>query len=99
MYYQSLLFVLLLESRSEFEELLEFLQQAQLDRVGCFKYSPEESTAGGKMTDQIDEDIKEERFHRLMKLQLPISKKKHKGYKLNNRKIKSRQVGQYKGSN
>jgi ribosomal protein S12 methylthiotransferase len=66
------------ETEEQFEELLAFVKEQQFDRVGCFKYSPEESTAGGKMTDQIDEDIKEERFHRLMKLQLPISKKKHK---------------------
>jgi ribosomal protein S12 methylthiotransferase len=66
------------ETEEQFEELLAFIKEQQFDRVGCFKYSPEESTAGGKMTDQIDEDTKEERFHRLMKLQLPISKKKHK---------------------
>lgn len=66
------------ETEEQFEELLAFVKEQQFDRVGCFKYSPEESTAGGKMTDQIDEDIKEDRFHRLMSLQLPISKKKHK---------------------
>lgn len=66
------------ETEEQFVELLAFVKEQQFDRVGCFKYSPEESTAGGKMTDQIDEDIKEDRFHRLMSLQLPISKKKHK---------------------
>ncbi|MES2768489.1 MAG: 30S ribosomal protein S12 methylthiotransferase RimO [Bdellovibrionota bacterium] len=66
------------ETEEYFQELLDFVKEQKFDRVGCFKYSPEESTAGGKMTDQIDEDIKEDRFHRLMSLQLPISKKKHK---------------------
>lgn len=66
------------ETNEDFEELLAFVKEQKFDRVGCFKYSPEEGTAGGKMTDQIDEDIKEDRYHRLMSLQLPISKKKHK---------------------
>ena len=66
------------ETEEAFQELLDFVKEQEFDRVGCFKYSPEEGTAGGKMTDQIDEDIKEDRFHRLMSLQLPISKKKHK---------------------
>lgn len=66
------------ETEEQFEELLAFVKEMEFDRVGCFKYSPEENTAGGKMTDQIDEEIKEDRFHRLMSLQLPISKKKHK---------------------
>lgn len=66
------------ETEESFQELLDFVKEQKFDRVGCFKYSPEENTAGGKMTDQIDEDIKEDRFHRLMSLQLPISKKKHK---------------------
>lgn len=66
------------ETEEHFQELLDFVKEMKFDRVGCFKYSPEENTAGGKMTDQVDEDIKEDRFHRLMSLQLPISKKKHK---------------------
>src|SRR5690606_6227346 len=66
------------ETEEHFQELLDFVKEQKFDRVGCFKYSPEENTAGGKMTDQIDEDIKEERFHRLMSLQVPISRKKHK---------------------
>lgn len=65
------------ETEEAFQELLDFVKEMEFDRVGCFKYSPEEGTAGGKMTDQIDEEIKEERFHRLMSLQMLISKKKH----------------------
>lgn len=63
------------ETEEHFEELLEFVKEQKFDRVGCFKYSPEEGTAGGKMVDQISEDIKEDRFHRLMSAQMPISKK------------------------
>lgn len=68
------------EGEEEFEELLEFVKKHEFDRVGCFKYSPQEGTAGGKMDGQIDEEIKEERFHRLMKAQNKISKKIHKKF-------------------
>ncbi|MBY0384038.1 30S ribosomal protein S12 methylthiotransferase RimO, partial [bacterium] len=68
------------EGEEEFAELLEFVEQQKFDRVGCFKYSPQEGTAGGKMIDQIDEDIKEERFHRLMQLQQKMSKKNHRRF-------------------
>ncbi len=68
------------ETEEQFEELLEFIAEQKFDRVGCFKYSPEESTAGGKMTDQIDEQTKEDRYHRLMSLQAPISLEKHKSF-------------------
>ncbi len=68
------------ETEEHFQELLDFVKEQKFDRVGCFKYSPEEGTAGGKMENQIDEEIKEDRFHRLMSLQLPISKKIHKQY-------------------
>lgn len=65
------------ETEEHFEELLDFIEEQRFDRVGCFKYSPEEGTAGGKMLNQIDENIKEDRFHRLMSLQNPISRKKN----------------------
>ncbi|MCC6137161.1 MAG: 30S ribosomal protein S12 methylthiotransferase RimO [Bdellovibrionaceae bacterium] len=68
------------EGEEEFEELVEFVKKHEFDRVGCFKYSPQEGTAGGKMDGQIDEDIKEKRFHTLMKAQNKISKKLHKKF-------------------
>ena len=68
------------EGEEEFNELLEFVEEQKFDRVGCFKYSPQDGTAGGKMEDQVDEDIKEERFHRLMSLQQKLSKKIHKRF-------------------
>ena len=49
------------ETESEFEHLLEFLQEAQLDRVGCFTYSPVEGAAANTLADPIDEDTQQER--------------------------------------
>lgn len=68
------------EGEEEFEELLAFVEEQKFDRVGCFKYSPQDGTAGGKMTGQIDEEIKEERFHRLMSAQQKMSRKIHKRF-------------------
>ena len=53
--------------------LLDFLKEAQLDRVGCFKFSPVEGAPATEMADQVPEDVKEERFHRFMQLQQEIS--------------------------
>ncbi len=61
------------ETEAEFEELLEFLKEAQLDRVGCFKYSPVEGAAANELPDPVSEEVKEERFHRFMQLQQAIS--------------------------
>src|SRR5690349_25129701 len=49
------------ESEAEFEELLQFLEEAQLDRVGCFAYSPVEGAAANALPDAIPEEIHEER--------------------------------------
>ncbi len=65
------------ETDAQFEELLSFVSEQQFDRVGCFKYSPEENTPGGKMTDQIDEKVKQKRFEALMEVQQNISRVKH----------------------
>lgn len=68
------------ETQEQFEELLQFVSEQKFDRVGCFKYSPEESTPGGRMTDQIDEDIKDFRHNALMEVQQNISREKHKAF-------------------
>lgn len=68
------------ETEEEFEELLEFVNEQRFDRVGCFKYSPEEGTAGGKMPDQLDEETKNDRHDRLMKAQMEISREKHRAF-------------------
>ncbi len=61
------------EKEEDFQMLLDFLKEAQLDRVGCFKFSPVEGAPATEMADQVPEDVKEERFHRFMQLQQEIS--------------------------
>lgn len=61
------------ESEEDFQLLLDFLKEAQLDRVGCFKFSPVEGAIATSMPDQVPEEVKEARFHRFMQLQQDIS--------------------------
>ena len=61
------------ETESEFEELLDFLSEAQLDRVGCFAYSPVNGAAANDLPNQIPEEIKQERLARFMAHQSKIS--------------------------
>lgn len=68
------------ENEEQFEELLEFISEQKFDRVGCFMYSPEENTPGGKMPDQISTSIKKKRYNKLMKLQQEISLKAHRSF-------------------
>lgn len=68
------------ETQEHFEELLQFVAEQKFDRVGCFKYSPEENTPGGKMDQQVDEDIKQFRFEALMEVQQNISRDKHRAF-------------------
>ncbi|MEP6942710.1 MAG: 30S ribosomal protein S12 methylthiotransferase RimO [Betaproteobacteria bacterium] len=64
------------ESDREFESLLEFLDEAQLDRVGCFAYSPVEGAMANALPDAVPETVKEERRARLMASQARISAKR-----------------------
>ena len=61
------------ESDVEFEELLEFLEEAQLDRVGCFEYSPVDGAAANELPGALPEEVKHERRGRFMKVQERIS--------------------------
>ena len=61
------------ETDEEFEQLLEFLEEAQLDRVGCFAYSPVDGAAANALPDHVAEELKEERKARFMALQAIIS--------------------------
>jgi ribosomal protein S12 methylthiotransferase len=61
------------ETEEEFEELLDFVEEAQLDRVGAFKYSPVEGAAANALPDHIDPHEQEDRLARLMYLQEEIS--------------------------
>ncbi len=61
------------ETEEDFEELLAFIQEAQLDRVGCFTYSPVEGAVANELADPVPEDVKEARKERFMAVQAEIS--------------------------
>ncbi|NDP42921.1 MAG: 30S ribosomal protein S12 methylthiotransferase RimO [Aromatoleum sp.] len=61
------------ETESEFEELLAFLEAAQLDRVGCFAYSPVDGAVANALPDPVPADIREDRRARFMAVQARIS--------------------------
>lgn len=64
------------ETDDDFELLLDWLEEAQLDRVGCFTYSPVEGAAANALPDPVDPDIAEERLERFMNVQARISANK-----------------------
>jgi ribosomal protein S12 methylthiotransferase len=64
------------ETEAEFEELLDFLDEAQLDRVGAFAYSPVDGAKANDLPDPVDEDVKQERLARFMERQAEISANK-----------------------
>ncbi|NUO72927.1 MAG: 30S ribosomal protein S12 methylthiotransferase RimO [Frateuria sp.] len=61
------------ETDAEFEELLDFLREAQLDRVGAFAYSPVEGARANDLPDPVSEELKEDRLERFMAVQAEIS--------------------------
>jgi ribosomal protein S12 methylthiotransferase len=61
------------ETEADFQYLLDWLSEAQLDRVGCFQYSPVEGAPANALADHVPDDIKEERWHRFMAHQQEIS--------------------------
>jgi len=61
------------ETEEEFEELLDFLEEAQLDRVGCFKYSPVEGATANELPDHVSDQVMEDRLQRFMAVQAKIS--------------------------
>ena len=61
------------ESQEQHEELMEFIDEMEFDRLGVFTYSPEEDTAAARMDDQIEESVKEDRQADLMELQQEIA--------------------------
>lgn len=64
------------ETEEEFEDLLDFLEAAQMDRVGAFAYSPVEGAAANDLPDPVPEEVKQERLSRFMELQSQISEEK-----------------------
>jgi ribosomal protein S12 methylthiotransferase len=65
------------ETENDFAELLDFVEEAQFERLGVFKYSEEEDTAAARMTARVAEEEKERRWQELMELQASISRKKN----------------------
>ncbi|HEB99037.1 MAG TPA: 30S ribosomal protein S12 methylthiotransferase RimO [Thiotrichales bacterium] len=61
------------ETEAEFQTLLEFLEAAQLDRVGCFPYSPVAGAAANALPGQVPEEVRQERLERFMEVQARIS--------------------------
>ena len=62
------------ETEAEFEYLLDFLREAQLDRVGCFAYSPVEGAAANELPGMLPDEVREERRARFMAVQAEISR-------------------------
>jgi ribosomal protein S12 methylthiotransferase len=61
------------ETDAEFEELLSWLEEAQLDRVGCFKYSPVEGASANALADPVPSEVQQERYERFMERAAAIS--------------------------
>jgi ribosomal protein S12 methylthiotransferase len=66
------------ETEAEFRQLLDFLEEAQLDRVGCFAYSPVEGARANALPDPVPAELREERRARFMAVQEKISRKRLK---------------------
>jgi ribosomal protein S12 methylthiotransferase len=73
------------ETEQDFEVLLQWLEEASLDRVGCFKYEPVKGAAANGMGTPVPDEVKEQRWHRFMQAQQTISSRRLK------RKIGTRQ--------
>jgi ribosomal protein S12 methylthiotransferase len=61
------------ETEEDFRVMLDWLEAAELDRVGCFRYSPVEGAAANTLPDPVPDAVKEERWHRFMQAQQKIS--------------------------
>ena len=73
------------ETEADFDLLLQWLEQASLDRVGCFKYEPVKGALANDLAAPVPDEIKEERWHRFMQAQQKISARRLK------RKVGTRQ--------
>ena len=65
------------EQEDDFQQLLDFVTDAQIDHVGVFRYSQEEGTTAGTLPNQVPEEVKQERWHRLMQQQSHIVRRKN----------------------
>ncbi|MET0445148.1 MAG: 30S ribosomal protein S12 methylthiotransferase RimO [Pseudorhodoplanes sp.] len=66
------------ETEADFELLLDWLDEAQLDRVGCFKYEPVDGATSNALDGAVPQEVKEDRWHRFMKKQQAISARRQK---------------------
>lgn len=66
------------ETEEHFEEMCEFIQKHPLDNIGVFKYSREPGSHSYDLPDQVPDEIKEDRYHRLMKIQKKVVKKRNR---------------------
>ena len=73
------------ETDADFDYLLQWLEDAALDRVGCFRYEPVRGAAANELAEPVPDDVKEERWHRFMQAQQKISARRLR------RKVGSRQ--------
>jgi ribosomal protein S12 methylthiotransferase len=73
------------ETKADFDHLLQWLEEASLDRVGCFKYEPVRGAPANDLAEAVPEEVKEERWHRFMQAQQKISARRLK------RKVGTRQ--------
>jgi ribosomal protein S12 methylthiotransferase len=65
------------ETEDDFEQLLQFLEEQQFDRVGAFTYSPQEGTRAFALADDVPDDVKQDRLERLMELQRQITAERY----------------------
>jgi len=64
------------ETEEDFQQLLDWLEEAELDRVGCFRYEPVRNAAANALPGAVPEEVKEERWHRFMAAQQSISEQR-----------------------
>ncbi len=64
------------ETAEDFDTLLDWLEEARIDRVGCFRYSPVDGAAANTLPDPVPDDVKEERWHRFMEAAQRISRER-----------------------
>ena len=65
------------ETEEHFQELLQFVQEYELDNVGVFTYSNEELAWSSRLPDHLSEEVKQDRYHRIMQVQLEVTKRKN----------------------
>ena len=64
------------ESEADFDELLGFIREAEIDRAGCFAYSDVAGAAANDLPEQVPEEIRQERYHRFMQVQQEVSRRR-----------------------